>query len=125
MKERMKAVTIDFIGEHKATGEVMLIMRQKSRWTGDQRDLEGLQDRVNVYLQFALDGQMAEDYPQFSGRPIRIIIACLQDPPEAVTSFVARMAEKCKSFGVELEHRMVEVPENSREELDEELGQGK
>lgn len=76
----MKTTRIDLIGENKLTGELMLIICQKSHWVGGTGELEALQARVNDYLTFVMDGPMAAEYPTYVGRSVRIGEP-LSDPP--------------------------------------------
>ncbi|MEI9896071.1 MAG: DUF6572 domain-containing protein [Chthoniobacter sp.] len=47
---------------------------------GSELRLFQLQEKINAYLSFALDGEMAEAYPQFDGKKIRLQLDCVGMP---------------------------------------------
>ncbi len=66
------ANVIDIVAHDPATGEVALVMTETRPWDGSDERLFQLQEKINAYLSFALDGEMAEAYPQFVGKPLRL-----------------------------------------------------
>jgi hypothetical protein len=77
-----QANVIDAMGIDEASGRVVLVIRHEEAWDGSDRQLFLLQEKLNAYLSFALDGEMAEAYPDFTGRPmgLRIDSATPPDP---------------------------------------------
>jgi hypothetical protein len=63
---------IDLVAHDPATDEVALVMTEDRRWTGGAPQLFQLQEKINAYLSFALDGEMAEAYPQFQRKLVRL-----------------------------------------------------
>jgi hypothetical protein len=53
-------------------------------WDGSDEQLFQLQEKLNAYLSFALDGEMAEAYPHFAGKPLRLRLDC-HAPPDTRT----------------------------------------
>lgn len=43
---------------------------------------ESFQGKVQTYVSFALDGQLATQFPEAEGRPWRIVVACESGPPD-------------------------------------------
>lgn len=80
-----QTAVIDLIAHDAATGEVVLTLVETRAWTGLDEQLFQLQEKLNAYLSFALDGEMAEAYPQFANRRLRLELRCAQ-PPDARTS---------------------------------------
>ena len=54
--------TIDVIAQDPQPGVVVLVMREPRPWDGGERQLFELQEKINAYLSFALDGEMAAAY---------------------------------------------------------------
>jgi hypothetical protein len=76
---------IDVVAHDPKTDEVMLVMVEGRSW-GDRGELlPELQNKFSTYLTYALDGQLAEDYPQFAGKRIRFELRCAEpiSPKEA------------------------------------------
>ena len=61
------AHVIDLIAHDAKTDEITLIMLEPRSWDGTELRMFQLQEKINAYLSFALDGEMAEAYPQFAG----------------------------------------------------------
>lgn len=93
---------LDALGQDPATGEVVLVMFEPRPWDGGDTQLFQLQEKLNSYLSFALDGEMAEQLPQLAGRAVRISLACAEPPPEPVVSLLAKVREQIAFQGVGL-----------------------
>src|SRR5579871_1356655 len=77
---------IDIIRQDGQTGEVTLIMTESRPWDGTELRLFQLQEKINAYLSFALDGEMVEVYPQFANRKLRLRLDCVGMPGSDVVS---------------------------------------
>ena len=62
---------IDLLTHDARSGQVELVMFEARPWSGDEAQLFELQEKMNAYLSFALDGEFAETYPQLVGKPLR------------------------------------------------------
>lgn len=91
---------LDALAEDKVTGEVVLIMFEPRSWTVGDQQLFQLQEKLNAYLSFALDGELAEQLPQMAGRPVRIQLNCSEPPPPAVVEFLAKVREQVGYQGI-------------------------
>jgi hypothetical protein len=69
---------------------------------GTTQSLESLQERLQAYVSFALDGQMVQVFPETSGRPIRILVALDGEPGAGLVSLVESAAPRFASYGIEL-----------------------
>lgn len=65
-----------------------LIIVQSNPWTGSDAQIESLQEKVQTYVSFALDGEMSRQFPQTVGRPCSIVINSLSGAPDARTQSV-------------------------------------
>jgi hypothetical protein len=65
-----------------------------------------LQEKINNYLAFALDGQLDKEYPDMAGMKLRIQIE-LQHPPEGVAAeFLEKVAPYVEAEGVGFDVRV-------------------
>lgn len=71
---------IDAIGIDETSGRVLLVIRHDDPWDGSDAQLYLLQEKLNAYLSFALDGEMAETSPEFADRPVAIVIQTPTSP---------------------------------------------
>jgi hypothetical protein len=98
---------IDVMADDAKTGEAVLIMLEPRPWDGSELRLFQLQEKINAYLSFALDGEMAESYPALVGRPLRLQIDCITMPDEGVVQFLSVVREQIGFQGINLEVRVM------------------
>lgn len=80
--------SIDLIAHDPQTDEVVLVMVEKRPWDGSDLQLFQFQEKLNTYLSFALDGEMAEAYPHFNGKKVRVQLECLENPDARLAEFI-------------------------------------
>lgn len=88
---------IDIIALDPATDEVALIMTEARPWDGSDERLFQLQEKINAYLSFALDGEMAEAYPQFIGKRLRLQLDCAT-PPDSRAQQIIELVRRQVAF---------------------------
>jgi hypothetical protein len=101
------AHVIDVIAHDSKTGEVALIMLEARPWDGSERRLFQLQEKINAYLSFALDGEMAESYPQFASTTVRLQLDCASMPGSDVVGFLSTVREQIAFQGINFEVRVM------------------
>lgn len=97
------AHVIDVISFDEKTGEVALVMREARPWDGSDLRLFQLQEKINAYLSFALDGEMAEAYPAFVGKEIRLQLDCAAPPDHRALDFIGIVREQIGYQGIKFE----------------------
>ncbi len=95
------SASIDLITEHPEHGYVSLIMIQEAEWPDRIVAARQLQDKLNMYFVYALDGQMLRDYPGFAGKRLRIQLDYMAALPSHVVDLVHRMQGVCQDHGIE------------------------
>ncbi|HYR59295.1 MAG TPA: DUF6572 domain-containing protein [Chthoniobacteraceae bacterium] len=100
------AHVIDVVAGDAKTGEVVLIMLEPRPWDGSELRLFQIQEKINAYLSFALDGEMAETYPALAGKPLRLQIDCVTMPDAKVVEFLSAVREQIAFQGINLEVRV-------------------
>lgn len=78
---------VDLVSE-SAEGVIDLVIVQDQPWTGSEGQVASLQSKVQTYVSFALDGGLAEQFPEAAGRPWRILLHCQTGAPDAQTQSV-------------------------------------
>lgn len=104
---------IDLLTQDPASGQVELVMFEPRPWDGGEEQLFQLQEKLNAYLSFALDGEMAEEMPQLANAPLRIVLRCLEFPPQPAVEFLAQVREQISLQGIDLEVRYVREGEDT------------
>ena len=98
---------IDVVAQDAQTDEVALIMLEPRPWDGSERQIFQLQEKINAYLAFALDGEMAEAYPELAGKALRLQLDCLTMPEGEILGFLSHVREQIAFQGINLEVRVM------------------
>jgi hypothetical protein len=72
---------IDFVVVERDDGEVFMDIVQHLPWTRETMNL--LDRKVDGYVSYFAQGQIARNYPQFAGRPVVIRVVYVQTPDPA------------------------------------------
>ena len=95
----LDATKVDLVAE-SAAGEVEMVIVQAGDWTGSDEQLQSFRDKVQTYVSFAVDGQLASQFPEAAGRPWVITVRSLAGPPDARTSGVIHaLTERLVPYG--------------------------
>ena len=69
-------------------GDIVLVMFEERPWDGDLERLMELQNKINHYLAFALDGELVRQYPQAKGKKVQLRLDCSHEPDTQVLEFI-------------------------------------
>ncbi|MCC7013452.1 MAG: hypothetical protein IT454_12885 [Planctomycetes bacterium] len=94
--------TIDLVSR-RPDGALVLVMVEQRPWVGSDQRLRELQDKVNAYLSFALDGQMQREFPGSSAQGLVLHLDCAQAPDETVRALLGPLRSALKPLGVSFE----------------------
>ena len=97
------AEVIDLLTHDSKSGRVQLVMFEPRPWDGGEEQLFQLQEKLNAYISFALDGEMADSYPELFGKPLTVVLRCLEMPSSEAVDFLAKVREQIALQGIELE----------------------
>jgi len=95
---------IDLITE-TPQGDVVLVMVEQRPWDGSDERLMQLQDKVNSYLAFALDGPMASQYPETKSKRVLLRLDCLHEPDITAIQIIETIREQIKPIPIEIRVR--------------------
>lgn len=79
---------IDFVAHDSDENAVLLVMVETREWGGVGELLPDLQRKLNTYFRYATAGQLAADYPQMAGKPVRIELRATTAPGERELEFL-------------------------------------
>ena len=100
------AGVIDLLVHDAGRDEVALVMVEPRPWDGSELRLFQLQEKINAYLSFALDGEMADEYPTLAGKPLRLQLECATAPDPAALRFLGVVGDQIAFQGIKLEVRV-------------------
>lgn len=89
-----KPDVLDAIAHDTRTDEAVLAMFETRPWSGEDWQLFQLQEKLNAYVSFALDGEMAEHYPELAQKKLRIQLRCTHEPDDRTLAFCERIHEQ-------------------------------
>jgi hypothetical protein len=101
---------LDALAVDGETGEAVLIMVEPRLWDGSEERLFQLQEKINAYLSFALDGEMTEAFPQLADKPVRLQLDCAAPPDSMTEHFIARVREQIALQEMKFAVRVVGEP---------------
>jgi hypothetical protein len=101
---------LDALAVDGETGETVLIMVEPRAWDGSEERLFQLQEKINAYLSFALDGEMLDAFPHLDGKPLRLQLDCALPPDSMTDAFIARVREQIALQEIKFTVRIVGEP---------------
>lgn len=96
MYTKTHKVTIDLVTEHPETGDFVMVAVEEGPWSPEEvlTQLQRLQDRLYDFVDAAIDGYLAAEFPESKGRNVTIRLDCYNIPEEQVAPFFRRFEEK-------------------------------
>ena len=93
-------MVIDLITLDRASDTVVIVMIERRRWGVVGEQLKQIEEKLNRYMGYVLDGFLAEQYPQYVGKPVQIRLDCAEAPHGEALRFVAAMTDACHGHGI-------------------------
>ena len=85
---------LDAFAHDKRRDTLVLAMYETRPWTGEEAHILQLQEKLNAYASFILDGEMAESFPQFVGKPVEIQLRTRHQPDPLTLGFLNQAKEQ-------------------------------
>jgi hypothetical protein len=99
---------LDAFAHDKRRDTLVLAMYETRPWTGDEAHILQLQEKLNAYASFILDGEMAESFPQFVGKPIEIQLRTRHQPDPLALGFLSQAKDQLSLQQITIETIRVE-----------------
>lgn len=96
---------VDLIGESNGTCNLWIVQSEVL----DEERLFLLQEKINNYLVYILDGQLAEEYPKFFDMPKTVRIVYQQDFTETAIDFLEKVKSVFFAEGIGFEYGDSEI----------------
>jgi hypothetical protein len=106
------AEVIDLLTHDAKSGKVELVMFEPRPWDGGDEQLFQLQEKLNAYMSFVLDGEMLETYPQLNGLSLTVVLRSLEAPSSEAVEFLMQVREQIALQGIDLEVRYAREASN-------------
>lgn len=85
---------LDAFAHDTREDKLVLAMYETRPWQGDDRQLVQLQEKLNAYLSFVLDGEMADAFPQLLDKPLEIQLRTIGEPDPRAWDLIRRIREQ-------------------------------
>jgi hypothetical protein len=95
------AMIIDLITTDASSGAVVLVMRESRTWGAAPEQFRQIEEKINRYMGYALDGFLVQHYPHYAKRPVRIRLDCVEAPHGDAVSFVEAAGHAITAHGLE------------------------
>lgn len=108
--------TLDAFAHDTRTDRVVLAMFETRAWTGGELQGFQLQEKLNAYVSFVLDGEMVEQFPQFVGKRVCIQLRTVHEPDSRTLGFLGQVREQLAFQEIDLETVLIgenEAPESA------------
>lgn len=95
-----KTSVIDLVTRSKDGRQYDLVLVVDSGEWRARNALHALQEKINSYASYALDGAMTTDYPESAGRSKSIVVQSIDLPPDDAVHFLSRVESLLKPEGL-------------------------
>ena len=85
---------LDALTHDTRTDTLILAMYEVRPWLGEETQLFELQEKLNAYLSFVLDGELKDAYPDFTEKNVEIQLRTVHEPDEKAFDFIRRAREQ-------------------------------
>ena len=100
---------MDLISLDPATDKVLLTMFERRPWGASPQQFQQIEEKINRYMGYALDGFLVEHYPSYEGKAVQIRLECAEEPHGEAVLFVTAAARAARDHGLELVVKVVPV----------------
>jgi len=92
---------LDLISVDPATDKVVLTMIERRAWGASERQFQQIEEKINRYLGYVLDGFLAEQHPEHEGKRVEIRLQCAEPPHGEAVRFVAAATQSVQAEGID------------------------
>jgi hypothetical protein len=93
---------VDLITVDAASGAVVLAMYERRAWGTSPLQLRQIEEKINRYMGYVLDGFLAEHHPEYQGKKVQIRLDCAEAPHGEAVAFVRAAGQAMADHGLEM-----------------------
>ena len=91
---------VDLVSPNAGERTVTLVMIERRPWAESMTQLRQIEEKINRYLGYALDGYLVEQYPRYDGWPVTIRLECAASPSGEALEFLQDAARAIEDEGL-------------------------
>jgi hypothetical protein len=92
---------VDLIEPDDASGQVVLVMIERRGWDGHPEQFRQIEEKINRYMGYVLDGHLTMQYPQYEGKAVQIRLDCAEPPRGEAGRFTEAAGRAIRAHGLE------------------------
>jgi hypothetical protein len=92
---------VDLIQIDPGSDNVVLVMIEQRAWGNGPQQFQQIEEKINRYLGYVLDGHLASHYPQYEGKRVWIRLDCVEEPHGDAVRFVHAAGHAIRAEGLE------------------------
>ncbi len=96
------AKVVDLISVDPISGKVVLTMIERRAWGASAQQFQQIEEKINRYMGYVLDGFLAEQHPVYEGKAVQLRLECAEAPHGEAVLFVAAAGRAAADHGLEL-----------------------
>jgi hypothetical protein len=93
---------VDLISVDPVSGKVVLTMIERRPWGASDQQFQQIEEKINRYMGYVLDGFLAEQHPVYEGKAVQLRLECVEEPHGQAILFVAAAGRAASDHGLEL-----------------------
>ena len=101
---------LDAFAHDTHADKLILAMYEVRPWSGEEFQLFQLQEKLNAYLSFLLDGELSEAFPEFAAKHVEIQLRTVHEPDGNALDFIGRIREQLALQQVTFEILRIDEP---------------
>ncbi len=92
---------VDLITVDKGSDAVVLVMIERRPWNASPQQFGQIEEKINRYLGYVLDGFLAGQYPQYEGKRVQLRLDCAEAPHGDAVRFVNAAGHAVRAQGLD------------------------
>lgn len=85
---------LDAFAHDTRANKLVLAMYEGRPWSGEDWQLFQLQEKLNAYISFILDGELAEGFPDLAGKPVEIQLRSIHEPDARTLDLIEHVRQQ-------------------------------
>ncbi len=101
---------MDLITFDRAAETVVLVMYERRSWGANPQQFRQIEEKINRYMGYALDGFLIQHYPHYEGKAVKLRLECAEAPHGDAVRFVAAAEHATRAHGLDFEVKVTPPP---------------
>jgi len=103
-------MVMDLITVDPDSGKVVLAMFERRAWGQGAQQFRQIEEKINRYMGYVLDGFLVEQHPRYQGKGVQIRLDCAEAPHGDAVAFVEAAKQAAQAHGLEFVVNVTATP---------------